>query len=151
MYPFFKNFATIYYPIFIKFDPCFRIFRKGSNWDTCLQNFFSYFLNPPIWVAYPCVSYIYVKVPPPAPPPSPTCRAPKLFWFHQFMECIVMRILQPNYEKSVGKGHLFENVILAGTLEWREHQSEGGPCGCLLSPGARGFAHPEPIGVTPLL
>ena len=25
------------------------------------------------------------------------------------MACIVMRILQPNYEKSVGKGHLFEN------------------------------------------
>ena len=30
-----------------------------------------------------------------------------------------MRILQPNYEKSVGKGHLFKRVIIAGTLEWR--------------------------------
>ena len=31
-----------------------------------------------------------------------------------------MRILQPNYEKkSVGNGHLFERVILAGTLKWR--------------------------------
>ena len=27
-----------------------------------------------------------------------------------------MRILQPSHEKSVGKGHLFERVILAGTL-----------------------------------
>ena len=31
-----------------------------------------------------------------------------------------------------------------------KHKSEGAPWGCPLSPGARGFAHPEPIGVTPL-
>ena len=30
-------------------------------------------------------------------------------------------------------------------------QAEGAPFGCPLSSGARGFAHPEPIGVTPLL
>ena len=55
-----------------------------------------------------------------------------------------MRNLQPNYEKrSVGKGHLFERVI------W-PHESEEAPCGCPLNLGARGFAHPEPIGVTPL-
>ena len=35
---------------------------------------------------------------------------------------------------------LFERVIRAGLT----------PCGCSLSPGARGFTHPEPIGVTPL-
>jgi len=29
-------------------------------------------------------------------------------------------------------------------------QAEGAPFGCPLSSGARGFAHPEPIGVTPL-
>ena len=45
--------------------------------------------------------------------------------------------------ESVGKGHLYERVISAGTRE-------GAPCWCPLSPGARGFAHPEPIGVTPL-
>ena len=56
-----------------------------------------------------------------------------------------MRISQPNYEKSVWKGHLFERVILAGTLS-----DKGAPYGCPLSPGAHGFAHPEPIGVTPL-
>ena len=34
-----------------------------------------------------------------------------------------MRISQPNYEKvlEIGKGHLFERVILAGTLEWMGH------------------------------
>ena len=57
---------------------------------------------------------------------------------------IFMRISQPNYIKSVGKGHLLERIILAEALEWRA------PCGCPLSPGARGFAHPEPIEVTPL-
>ena len=30
-----------------------------------------------------------------------------------------MRISQPNYEKSSGKEHFFERVILARTLEWR--------------------------------
>ena len=43
------------------------------------------------------------------------------------------------------KEALFWKVILVGTLEWR------GSCGCPLSPGARGFAHPEPIGITPLV
>ena len=37
-----------------------------------------------------------------------------------------MRILQPNYEKSVGKGHLFKRVIVAGTM------SEGAPCNCFV-------------------
>ena len=36
------------------------------------------------------------------------------------------------------------NPFIAGTLESR------GPPRCPLSPDARGFAHPEPIGVTPL-
>ena len=42
--------------------------------------------------------------------------------------------------ESVGKGHLYERVYQLDRL------SEG----CPLSPGARGFANPEPIGVTPL-
>ena len=60
-----------------------------------------------------------------------------------------MKISQPKNEKKkkVGKGHLFQRVILAGTLSTRV---KGAPCGCPLSQGARGFAHPEPIGVTPL-
>ena len=40
-------------------------------------------------------------------------------------------------------GAPIQRAILGGTLE-------RAPCGCPLSPGARGFAHPEPIGVTPL-
>ena len=42
------------------------------------------------------------------------------------------------------KGHLFEKVI---ALEHKNEDSQGAPSG----PGARGFAHPEPIGVTPLV
>ena len=51
------------------------------------------------------------------------------------------------WKKKCWKGAPFwkSNLILARTLEWT-----WAPCGCPLSPGARGFAHPEPIGVTPL-
>ena len=114
------------------------------------------------------------------------------------MAFIIMRISQLNYEKSVGKGHLFEKayvkfftfldtscrplrhlndsdfislwnaslwelsnqtmkkVLERGTFLKRQSfyslntRVKGAP-GCPLSPGARGFAHPEPIGVTPLI
>ena len=55
-----------------------------------------------------------------------------------------MRISQPNYGKVLERGTFMKEYQL-------ERLSEGAPCGCPLSPGARGFAHPEPIGVTPLL
>ena len=54
-----------------------------------------------------------------------------------------MRISQPNYGKVLERGTFMKEYQL-------ERWSEGAPCGCPLSPGARGFAHPEPIGVTPL-
>ena len=57
-----------------------------------------------------------------------------------------MRISQPNYEKGVGKGHLLERVYLLS----RNAREKGNPAGAPSAPGARGFAHPEPIGVTPL-
>ena len=79
-------------------------------------------------------------------------------------------------KKSVGKRHLVERVLLAGTLErrcpftlvfqlrlpfwkgapcWKGNLSwntrvKKHPAGAPLCQGARGFAHPEPIGVTPL-
>ena len=78
---------------------------------------------------FPPSKYWGERAPPPVPKPmicevpSPgplgsSCRGTQIF-IHQFMECIDMRISQPNYEKSVGKGHFFERVILAGTPEWR--------------------------------
>ena len=38
------------------------------------------------------------------------------------MHCnrIIMRILQPTYEKIGGKGHLSKRVIVAGPIEWRD-------------------------------
>ena len=57
-----------------------------------------------------------------------------------------MRISQPNHGKVLERD-TFMKFIEEYQLE---RLSEGAPCGCPLSPGARGFAHPEPIGVTPL-
>ena len=48
-------------------------------------------------------------------------------------------------KKSFGKGHLFEK----GNFNWNTIE-RGTPQGAPLARGARGFAHPEPIGVTPL-
>ena len=41
-------------------------------------------------------------------------------------------------------GTPIQRAILGGALEWK------GTLRVPLSSGARGFAHPEPIGVTPL-
>ena len=62
--------------------------------------------------------------------------------------------LQPNYEKSVGKGCAKITVsrwcpYSNDNFRWSTRVKRA-PYGCPLSPGARGFAHPEPIGVTPL-
>ena len=47
--------------------------------------------------------------------------------------------------KKCWKGAPFWN----GNFNWNT-RVKGHPAGCPLSPGASGFAHPEPIGVTPL-
>ena len=54
-----------------------------------------------------------------------------------------MRILQPNYEKSVEKGHLFKRVIVAGTIDWRGTLQVGvcvgvGVCVCVGGWGGGG-------------
>ena len=72
------------------------------------------------------------------------------------MECIVLRILQPNYENKVLERAVpklpFQDgsPIQRGDFRWSTSVKRA-PCGCPFSPGARGFAHPEPIGVTPLV
>ena len=160
-------------------------FGRGVKIGPTFTDFFVCKIHIIIWTSHPRVSYIW------SPSPSALVGAPKYFWFHQFMACIVMRISRPNYEKSVEKGHLYENSYvksppptqvvgprgtqmilissvygmhrygnLATTLWkkcWRRAPFWKGnlswntiECGCPLSPGARGFAHPEPIGVTPL-
>ena len=49
-------------------------------------------------------------------------------------------------------GAPIQRATLNGALEWKHRPFYGGraPFGCPLSPGARGFAYPESIGVTPL-
>ena len=95
-------------------------FWKGTNWDTCLQIFF----NSPICLAYPRISYICEV--PPQPPPTLLVGAPKLFWFHQFMECIVIwEFCNQTMEKKCWKGvpfgklNLSWNTRVKGTLDWR--------------------------------
>ena len=110
----------------------------------------------------------YVKfhpLPLPIGPSRPSCRGTQIL-ISLTPEYIVMRILQPNNKKkSVGKG--YAEITLSkwcpyskgnfkwkcGVEEWKHRPFYDGraPFGCPLSPGARGFAHPEPIGVTPLL
>ena len=105
---FYTHFPKIFhdfYQIFYPFDPCFGILLGGGQNGTNLHRFFcvkSTHLN----VTSPCILHISNSS------PSALVGAPKYFWFHQFMACIVMRISQPNYEKVVGKGHLFEKAYV---------------------------------------
>ena len=78
-------------------------FGRGVKIGPTFTDFFVCKIHIIIWTSQPHVSYIW------SPSPSVLVGAPKYFWFHQFMACIVMRISRPNYEKSVEKGHLFEN------------------------------------------
>ena len=78
-------------------------FGRGVKMGPTFTDFFVCKIYIIIWTSHPHVSYIW------SPSPSALVGAPKYFWFHQFMACIVMRISWPNYEKSVEKGHLFEN------------------------------------------
>ena len=78
-------------------------FGRGVKIGPTFTDFFVCKIHIIIWTSHPHVSYIW------SPSPSALVGAPKYFWFHQFMACIVMRISRPNYEKSVEKGHLFEN------------------------------------------
>ena len=108
----FPRFCSDFIPIFQRFKPNFLpiwpIFRdsfgRGSKWDQPLPTFCV--TSTHLDVTSPCILH-YVKFLPPS-----ALGAPKYFWFHQFMACIVMRISQPNYEKSVGKGHLFEQAYV---------------------------------------
>ena len=115
----------ILHPIFYKFDPCFGFFLVGVKIGPMFTDF--------LCKIHPFGQHIsvYLMWEEKSPPPGPSCRGTQT-WFHLFMECIVMRILQSNCGKGVGKGHLsntlstvvgkghlFERVILAGTLEWR--------------------------------
>ena len=98
-----------FYPIFYPFDPCFGILLGGAGGGVKMGPTFADFLckihhldvtspwilHRPMWSSSP----------------SALVGAPKYFWFHQFMACIVMRISQPNYEKSVGNGAPFWNGI----------------------------------------
>ena len=73
-----------------------------------MESMFTFFCVKSIHLGgtFPYISYLW-KVPPPL---GPSWRGIQ-FWFHQLVECNVMRISQPNFEKSVGKGILFERVI----------------------------------------
>ena len=94
----------------------------------------------------------------PPPPIGPSCRGTQIslissnLWNASLWEFCCF--FEPNYEKSVGKG--CAKITFSrwcpyskGNFRWRTRVKRE-PCGCPLSPGARGFAHPEPIGVTPL-
>ena len=112
IYTFSKIFVMIFYPISYKFDPCFGIFREGQN-GTNVYRFFLYKIhllgrNIPVYLTY--VKFI------PRPLLYKCCRGTQIIssmnGMHRYEN------LQPNYEqKSVGKGHLCERVILAGTQE----------------------------------
>ena len=80
-------------------------FGRGVKIGPTFTNFFVCKIHIIIWTSHPHVSYIW------SPSPSALVGAPKYFWFHQFMACIVMRIPRPNYEKSVEKGHPFWKFI----------------------------------------
>ena len=103
---------------------------------------YRFFFNSPICLAYPRIGPILHMWSSSPAAPDPTCRGTQIilissiYGMHRY-ENFATKL----WKKSVGKGYLLENLILAGTLDWR----------CPLSPGARGFAHPEPIGVTPLV
>ena len=58
----------------------------------------------------------YVKFLPQPPRPSPRCRGTQIILISSFMECNVMRILQPNYEKKCWKEA--QAPCWKGNLSW---------------------------------
>ena len=108
LYTFSKIFAIIFYPIFYKFDPCVVFFWGGRQNGTHVYRFF--FLNKihPLGRNIP-VYLTYVKF-----LPSRPCRGTQTIQISSMQnENFATKL----YEKSVGKDHLCERVILAGTLE----------------------------------
>ena len=98
------------FPTFYKFDPCFGIFFLGGvKMRPMFIDFFVW--NPPIWVAHPCSS-------PPAFP-RPSCRGTQILISSIYGMHCYENFARKLWKNNVGKGHLFERVTLAGTLEWR--------------------------------
>ena len=142
--PIFQNFRHDFFPNFQQIWPMFRdffffFFFVGGK----MGPMFTDFLGIKFTHLGGTSPYIYIyEVPSPSPPPlGPSCGGTQII----LISSIYGREFRNQTMKSVGKVHLFERVTLTGTLEWR------GTLRVSLSPGARGFAHPEPIGVTPLL
>ena len=132
--PIFQNFRYVFLLDFLQIWSTFQDFfcccilrGGGSKWDSCLQTFF-------------CVKFLHSG-------PLASCRGTQIilisstYGMHS-LETFATKLWKKLLERI--KRHLFERLILAGTQEWR------GTLQVPLSPGARGFAHPEPIGVTPL-
>ena len=109
-------------------------------------------------MAHPRISSIYVKFLPLPSAIGPSCRGTQIilissiYGLHRY-ENFATKLGKKNCFGNNGKGVLklpFQNgapiqrAILGGALEWK------GTLRVPPQPGARGFAHPEPIGVTPL-
>ena len=126
------NFCSNYVPIFQKFChdllpnfhqiwPKFQDFLEEIKLGHIFTDFFFFFFGK-IHGISPYILHMWSSS---TQPPALLVGAPKLVWFHQFMECVVMRILQPNYEKKCWKGapfwkrYLSWNTRVKGTLEWR--------------------------------
>ena len=112
---------------------CFLV--RGKNWT----HVYRYLCNiHPYWSTSPYTFYISE-----VPHPPIVVGVPKSD-FINLSNASLWEFRNQTMQKVLERGTFFERVILAGTLEWR------GTLWVPLSP-ARRFAHPEPIGVTPLI
>ena len=83
---------------------------SGSFWGVEMRPMFTDFFvySPPIFAAHPRIIAYIGEVTPPAPHPTLWKGTRIILPFYQFMECIIMRILQPNYGKVLERGALMK-------------------------------------------